>query len=75
MFGEQYNITEYNGVEIPQTERFRRFVISLDIDWAKIQTDSQLLKTILAGLTFIKLPFPAIEYNTMNELRFHWIFY
>ncbi|PKL84647.1 MAG: DUF2279 domain-containing protein [Ignavibacteriae bacterium HGW-Ignavibacteriae-1] len=75
MFGEQYNITEYNGVKIPQTERYRKFVVSLDIDWTKIETDSDFLKTILAGLTFIKLPFPTIEYNTKNEIRLHWIYY
>lgn len=75
MYGEYSNIREYNGVEIPETYRYRRCLFSLDIDWTKIRTESPILKVILRGLTFIKLPFPALEYNGLGRLKYHWIYY
>lgn len=75
MYGEFSNISSYNGVNIPETERYRQYLLSLDIDWTKIETDSGFLKFILDGMTFIKLPFPAIEYNSMGSFRLYWIYY
>lgn len=75
MFGENENITNYNGVEIPHTTRYRRFLLSLDIDWTKIKTDSNILNIILQGMAFIKLPFPAIEFNTKGMIKGHGIYY
>lgn len=75
MYGEFDNPAVHNGVAIPSARRFRQYVISLDVDWTNIETDSNVLKTILQGLTFVKLPFPALEYNSMGEFRWHWIFY
>jgi hypothetical protein len=75
MYGEYQNIKDYNGVNIPETTRYRQFLFSLDIDWTKIKTDSKILKVILQGLTFIKLPFPAFEYNSMGKIQGYWIYY
>ncbi len=75
MYGEYNNISEYNGVAIPETQRYRQFLFSLDIDWTKIQTKSEILNIILKGLTFIKLPFPALEYNSLGELKYHWVYF
>ena len=75
MFGEFENITEYNGVAIPETERYRQFLFSLDIDWTKIETDSKLLRLIFRGMTFVKLPFPALEYNSKGKFKGYWIYY
>ncbi|MBI3111151.1 MAG: DUF2279 domain-containing protein [Ignavibacteriales bacterium] len=75
MFGEFENISRYNGVDIPKTTRYRQLLFSLDIDWTRIETGSSLLDTILKGLTFVKLPFPAFEYNSMGKLRWYWLYY
>jgi hypothetical protein len=75
MYGEYENITEYNGVPIPETQRYRQYFFSLDIDWTKIKTDSPILNVILKGLTFIKLPFPTIEYNSLGNFQYHWLHY
>ena len=45
MYGEFENITSYNGVVIPKTERYRQYLFSLDIDWTRIKTDSKFLHT------------------------------
>ena len=75
MYGEFENITSYNGVAIPETERYRQFLFSLDIDWTKINTDSRVLQILLKGMTFIKLPFPALEYNSKGQIKGYWIYY
>ncbi|PKL84229.1 MAG: DUF2279 domain-containing protein [Ignavibacteriae bacterium HGW-Ignavibacteriae-3] len=75
MYGEFENIKNYNGVEIPAAKRYRQYFLSLDIDWTKIKTDSRILQIILNAVTFIKLPFPAIEFNSLGEVKYHWIYY
>lgn len=75
MFGEFENISEYNGVEVPQTTRYRQFLLSLDIDWTKIKTESSFLKIILTGITFIKLPFPALEMNSKGKMKGYLLYY
>ena len=75
MFGEFKNINYYRGVQIPETERYRQYLFSLDIDWTKIKTDSKFLSKVFKAMVFIKLPFPAIEYNSKNILKGYWIYY
>lgn len=75
MFGEFKNIGYYHGVWIPETERYRQFLLSLDIDWTRIKTRSRFLKTVLNAMTFIKLPFAAIEINTLGRIKGYWMYY
>jgi hypothetical protein len=75
MYGEFSNITNYNGFEIPSTQRYRQYLLSLDIDWTRVKTDSKVLQVLLKGLTFVKLPFPALEYNSKGQFKGHWIYF
>jgi hypothetical protein len=75
MYGEFENITVFNGVEIPETERYRQYLLSLDIDWTRIKTNSGFLKVLFKGMTFIKLPFPTLEYNSKGQFKGYWIYY
>lgn len=75
MIGEFSNRTYYRGVVIPETDRYRQFFLSIDIDWTKIHTNSKFLNAILKGMAFVKLPFPAFEINTLGEVKGHWIYY
>lgn len=75
MYGEFENITEYKGLAIPQTVRYRQYLLSLDIDWTKIKTNSKFLRIIFKGMTFVKLPFPAIEYNSLGKIKGYWAYY
>ena len=75
MYGEYKNISGYNGVEIPPTKRYRQYLFSLDIDWTKIKTRSKFLNTVLQGMTFVKLPFPTLEYNSMGRFKPYWLYY
>ncbi|MDA3929261.1 MAG: DUF2279 domain-containing protein [Prolixibacteraceae bacterium] len=75
MFGEFTNRQYYQGVKLPQIDRTRQFLFSLDVDWEKIPTHSKFLKTVFKGLNFIKLPFPAIEINSKGAFKGYWLYF
>lgn len=75
MFGEFENRTFYRGVAIPETQRYRQFLLSLDIDWTQIKTKSKFWNGFFQVLFPLKLPFPALEWNTKNEWRLHGLYY
>ncbi len=56
-------------------ERYRRYYISMDIDWTKIPVKRKWAKTCLGIINIIKLPFPALEFNTASshKVRWHWL--
>ena len=76
MTGGHKNVSMNNdGDPIPDFERNRRFFLSLDMDLTKIKTKSAFLRTVFRGINFIKVPFPAIEYNTNGEWQLHPLYY
>jgi uncharacterized protein YfiM (DUF2279 family) len=75
MFGEFENKTQYKGVTIPVTERYRQFLFSFDIDFTKIPARNKYLKKFFNSMFMIKVPFPAIEINTKGQFIFHPIYY
>jgi hypothetical protein len=75
MFGEFENIAEYRGMFIPETERYRQLFLSLDVDWTKIPTRSLFLEILFKGLNIIKVPFPAVQFNTKREIIGHWLYF
>ena len=75
LFGEFENVSNYNGVQIEPTTRYRQYLLSLDIDWTKIKTHSKFMKVILTGMTFIKLPFPTFEISSEGKLKGYLLYY
>lgn len=75
MYGSIENIDSYGGVQVPETQRYRQFLFSLDIDWSKINTKSKALRFLFYTLNFIKVPFPAIEINTLGNIRGYPIYF
>jgi hypothetical protein len=53
----------------------RQFYLSLDVDLTRIRTNKSWLKTLFTVFSFIKIPAPAIEFNTLGEVRFHPVYY
>lgn len=53
--------------------RYQQYYLSLDVDLTKIQTNSPFLKSLLRILNIVKIPFPAIEYNSKQGFVGHWI--
>ncbi|RLD45529.1 MAG: DUF2279 domain-containing protein [Bacteroidetes bacterium] len=68
------NPTKVDGEPVPQFDRVRQYYVSMDIDWTKIKTNSSFLRFVFKGLSFVKLPFPTLEYNNENHFVFHWMY-
>lgn len=75
MTGAATNSMSYYGNPIPEFDRTRRFLLSPDIDWTKIDSDSRFVSLLLKGLSFIKLPAPALEWNKRKGLRVHMLYF
>lgn len=63
------------GEAIPSFDRYRQYYLSLDVDLTKVSCRSKLLRSFFRVVSFVKVPFPAIEYNKKNGLRFHALYY
>lgn len=63
------------AVDPARHARYRRFLLSPDIDWSKIQTRHKWLKFSLSLLNWIKVPSPALEWKTSGGLKFHSFYY
>lgn len=55
--------------------RTRQFYLSLDIDLTKIKTNSEFLRLILEAANTLKIPFPTLEYNNVDGVKFHAIYF
>ena len=75
MTGAFNNPVDQNGQPIPQFPRYRKFFLSIDIDLTRIPTKSKVLKGIFTVLSFIKIPAPAIEYNTLGQFKVHALYF
>jgi uncharacterized protein YfiM (DUF2279 family) len=75
MYGEFENVTSYNGINIPETRRYKQYLLSFDIDWSRIETNSNIMNIILKGIFFIKLPFPALEFNSKGKIQGYWLYF
>lgn len=71
MTGASNNSVDLNGQPIPDFDRYRKFFLSVDVDLTRIPTRSKFLKGLFTVLSFLKIPAPALEYNTLGKFRFH----
>ena len=46
-----------------ETERYRNFYLSLDLDFTSIKTRNKTLKKVFKALNVLKVPFPAIDFS------------
>ncbi len=75
MLGATSNPPEYNGEPLPDFERYSQYILSLDVDLTKIRTNNETLRFIFNTLGFIKIPFPAVEFNRVDKVKWHWLYY
>lgn len=75
MFGEFKNRTRYRGVEIPETVRFRQYLLSMDIDFTKMPAKRKWVRKLYDSMFMVKIPFPAIEINTKGNFVFYPVYY
>lgn len=75
MLGSRENPVIIDGMQLPHLDRHRQWYLAPDIDWQRIPTNSPLLSTIFSTLNVIKFPTPAIEYNRIDGVVFHLLFF
>lgn len=50
-------------------DRYRQYYLSLDVDFTKIKVRKKGWQTVLGMLNIVKMPFPALEFNSKNKIR------
>ncbi|EPR69163.1 DUF2279 domain-containing protein [Cyclobacterium qasimii] len=75
MIYEFENPKYYQGEPFPDLERYRQYILSLDIDFTKIHTNKKWVKMVFKSINLIKIPFPAIEINRVDGITFRPIYF
>ncbi len=75
MIKEFENPTYYMGEPFPYFERYRQFLFSLDIDFSRIPSRKKWVRSILRTVNLIKFPFPALEINRIDKVKFRPLYY
>ena len=79
LFGKSFAegiLKDYNSTAFWLSASIGSFIKkSADIDWTRIPTKSKALKTFFSLLNIIKIPFPAIEFNTARQVKWHWLMF
>ena len=55
--------------------RYPQFYLSLDIDLTRIKTKSKALRALFGVFNIIKIPAPTIEFNPVDKVKFHPLFF
>ncbi len=64
-----------NTIFLPESQRYRKYYLSLDVDLTKITTKSHTLKTLFSIFNTIKIPAPALEFKGKGGVEFHYIYF
>ncbi len=75
MIKEFENPDSYMGRPLPHLERYRQFLFSLDVDFTRIPCKKKWVKSIFRIVNLIKIPFPALEINRVDNVRFHPLYF
>jgi hypothetical protein len=75
MIYEFDNPKYYRGKPFQHFERVRQFLFSLDLDLSRIKTNKKGLKYLFRTLNLIKIPFPALELNQEEGLKFRPLYF
>ena len=52
-----------------------QYYLSLDIDWSRIPTKNKHLKNVLKAFNFIKIPFPALQWDKKKGVIFRPLYF
>jgi hypothetical protein len=75
--GTENKWTDENGVVTDRSdiERYRKFLLSVDVDLTKIPVRKKWLKSVFYTLNMIKIPAPALEWNTKGNVKIHGFYF
>ena len=75
MIKEFENPDYYKGEPFPDLERYRQYLFSLDIDFSRIPCKKKWVKRLFRVFNLIKVPFPALEINRIDKVKFHPLYF
>lgn len=75
MIGKLENPTFYQGKPFPHLSRYRQFLLSFDINFAKIPAEKKWLRNFYRAINCIKIPFPALEYNRIEGIKLRPLYF
>lgn len=78
MLGSEKNTWQLNDGTLysyNEWQRYRQFYLSFDIDLTRLPIHSRFWRMALGMLNIIKIPAPALEYNTKGEFKFHALYW
>lgn len=75
MLGEFENPDFIRGESVQHIDRYRQYLLSIDIDTRKINSRHKFLKGMLHAINLIKIPAPAIEFNRKDGVAFRPLYY
>jgi len=66
-----------NGERFVPTDfqRHQQLFFSFDIDLEKLPVRNKALRGLCKILNIIKIPSPTMEFNTLGERKFHWLYF
>ncbi|PWN06591.1 DUF2279 domain-containing protein [Rhodohalobacter mucosus] len=75
LLGEFENPQYSRQVRLPDFERTRQLYLSIDLNLEAIQTRSKFIRGLLGALNMIKIPAPAIEFNSSGRIKLHPVYF
>ena len=74
-YGNAITDQEGNVFSLQQYPRYRQYYLSLDADLRRIPTRSRAQRTLFTALSWVKLPAPTMEWNSLGEQKFYWLYW
>ncbi|MDP4150351.1 MAG: DUF2279 domain-containing protein [Bacteroidota bacterium] len=75
MLGGVTNPSTVDGKAVPSFTRYRQFYFSFDTDLYRVDGLSPFASTLLKLNRTLKMPAPALEWNKIQGLNWHWLYY
>ena len=69
------NPVEYRGEPFPHLDRYRQHLFSLDLDLSRIPARKRWVRILLQTANTIKIPFPAVEFNRVDGIKSHPVYF
>ena len=64
-----------NTIDRTEVERYRRFFLSVDVDLTRIRTRSKFLRSVFSVVNMVKVPAPALEWDSRGKFRGHLFYF
>ena len=73
----EFDNPEYyrDGTPFPVLPRYRQYLLSLDVDLSRIPVRKPWQAKVLRAFNLFKIPFPTLEINRIDKLKFWWVYY